>query len=255
MKVSIIGGGGLVGSSAAFALQCGGIVRELAILDANAEAASGQALDLLHGGPSTADQIISSGGYEHIPSSDIICITAGLRRKPDESRLDLINRNTDLFVSILDQCISAGVKKDAIVVCIRNFDSRERHVSEWRHAGAVVTTGRIHNCSDFRRIGQVAPTKRRRKDDQCTVSELACSQAGAHYIVRCIVVRARPQLHQSFSNIDGVSVDECCRRAGVAQRERTVVTHSNQPLEAFWHLPQSGRDDLRPVFLGQVTHL
>ncbi|HTN75757.1 MAG TPA: lactate/malate dehydrogenase family protein [Pirellulaceae bacterium] len=120
MKVSIIGGGGLVGSCAAFALQCGGIVREIAVLDVNAELAGGQALDLLHGAPSVADQVISSGGYEHIPSSDLICITAGLRRKPDESRLDLINRNTDLFVSILDQCIAAGVKKEATVVVVSN---------------------------------------------------------------------------------------------------------------------------------------
>jgi L-lactate dehydrogenase len=74
MKVSIIGGGGLVGSSAGFALQCGGIVSEIALLDVNAELASGQALDLLHGAPSVADQVITSGGYEHIPSSDIICI-------------------------------------------------------------------------------------------------------------------------------------------------------------------------------------
>src|SRR3954464_8182947 len=88
MKVSIIGGGGLVGSSAAFALQCGGVVREIALLDLNQDLASGQALDVLHGSPSTADQIISCGSYEHVPDSDVICITAGLRRKPDESRLD-----------------------------------------------------------------------------------------------------------------------------------------------------------------------
>ena len=67
MKVTIIGGGGLVGSSAGFALQCGGVVREIALLDVNLELAGGQALDLLHGGPSTADQIITSGGYEHVP--------------------------------------------------------------------------------------------------------------------------------------------------------------------------------------------
>lgn len=120
MKVSIIGGGGLVGSSAAFALQCGGIVREIAILDVSQDLASGQALDLLHGGPSTADQIIVSGSYEQIPSSDLICITAGLRRKPDESRLDLINRNTDLFVSILNEIAKAGLKKDAIVLVVSN---------------------------------------------------------------------------------------------------------------------------------------
>jgi len=120
MKVSIIGGGGLVGSSAAFALQCGGLVREIALLDLNTDLAGGQALDLLHGAPSVADQIISSGSYEHIPDSDLICITAGLRRKPDESRLDLINRNVDLFLSILDQIKAVGYKKDATCFVVSN---------------------------------------------------------------------------------------------------------------------------------------
>jgi L-lactate dehydrogenase len=120
MKVSIIGGGGLVGSSAAFALQCGAVVREIAVLDVNQDLATGQMLDLQHGGPSTADQIISAGGYEHIPTSDVVCITAGLRRKPDESRLDLINRNTDLFLSILDQVKAAGLKKSAVVLVVSN---------------------------------------------------------------------------------------------------------------------------------------
>ncbi len=120
MKVSIIGGGGLVGSSAAFALQCGGIAREIALLDVNQELAVGQALDLQHGAPSIADQVIVGGGYEHIPTSDVICITAGLRRKPDESRLDLINRNTDLFVQILRDVKAAGPKPSAIVLVVSN---------------------------------------------------------------------------------------------------------------------------------------
>lgn len=120
MKISIIGGGGLVGSNAAFALQCGGVAREIALVDVNQELAEGQALDILHGGPSTADQIISAGGYEHIPDSDIICITAGLRRKPDESRLDLINRNTDLFLSILAEVGKAGPKDSAIAFVVSN---------------------------------------------------------------------------------------------------------------------------------------
>jgi L-lactate dehydrogenase len=120
MKVSIIGGAGLVGSCTGFALQAGGIVREIALLDVSREAAEGQALDLLHGGPATADQVISSGGYEHVPTSDVICITAGLRRKPDESRLDLINRNVDLFVGILREVQQAGPRRNAIVVVVSN---------------------------------------------------------------------------------------------------------------------------------------
>ncbi|MCE9606730.1 MAG: lactate/malate dehydrogenase family protein [Planctomycetia bacterium] len=120
MKVSIIGGAGLVGSCTAFALQTGKVVREIALLDVNAEAVEGQALDLLHGATLMADQKISSGGYEHIPTSDLICITAGLRRKPDESRLDLINRNTDLFVGILNEIVKVGIKPGAIVVVVSN---------------------------------------------------------------------------------------------------------------------------------------
>ena len=46
-----------------------------------------------------------------IADSDIVVITAGLRRKPDESRLDLINRNVDLFLGILDQVKAAGLKR------------------------------------------------------------------------------------------------------------------------------------------------
>ena len=120
MKISIIGGGGLVGSCAAYALQCGGLAREIALLDVNQELAVGQALDLHHGGPSVADQRIVGGGYEQIPDSDIICITAGLRRKPDESRLDLINRNTDLFVKIVRDVQAAGPKSSAIVLVVSN---------------------------------------------------------------------------------------------------------------------------------------
>ena len=59
MKVSIIGGGGLVGSCTAFALQTGKIVREIALLDVNADLVAGQALDLLHGVELMADQVIT----------------------------------------------------------------------------------------------------------------------------------------------------------------------------------------------------
>jgi L-lactate dehydrogenase len=120
MKVSIIGGGGLVGSSAAFALQCGGIVSQIDLIDLNAEQVKGQALDLLHGASLVADQRIRATGYEAIPESDAVIITAGLRRKPDESRLDLINRNVELFLNILGQVASAGLKRDAIILVVSN---------------------------------------------------------------------------------------------------------------------------------------
>jgi L-lactate dehydrogenase len=120
MKVTIIGGGGRVGSCAAFALQSAGLVSELQILDANKDMAEGEALDLLHGTAFAGDQKIYAGDYTRASNSDIFLITAGLRRKPDESRLDLINRNVVLFVQILDSIKSAGLKKDAQVFVVSN---------------------------------------------------------------------------------------------------------------------------------------
>jgi L-lactate dehydrogenase len=120
MKVSIIGGGGRVGASAAFALQCYNIVSELHLLDANEQAAQGEALDLLHGASFAGDQKIYAGNYDRCSDADLILITAGLRRKPDESRLDLINRNVTLFKQILDSLRSAQLKKDAIIFVVSN---------------------------------------------------------------------------------------------------------------------------------------
>ncbi len=120
MKVTIIGGGGRVGSNAAFALQCAGLVSEIQLLDANADLAAGEALDLLHGSSSASDQRIYAGDYARAADSDLFLITAGLRRKPDESRLDLINRNVALFDSILAAMKAAGFRKDALVFVVSN---------------------------------------------------------------------------------------------------------------------------------------
>lgn len=120
MKVSIIGGGGLVGSMTAYALQCGGVVSDICLIDANKDTAQGQAIDLLHGSSLVADQRIHAGDVDEVKDSNIIVITAGLRRKPDESRLDLINRNVDLFTNLLDQAKSAGIKENAYLVVVSN---------------------------------------------------------------------------------------------------------------------------------------
>lgn len=120
MKVTIVGGGGLVGSMAAFALQCGGVASSICLIDANQDMAKGQAIDLLNGAALTADQRITAGDMSDIASSNVVVVTAGLRRKPDESRLDLINRNVDLFLTLLDQIKAAGLKENTYLVVVSN---------------------------------------------------------------------------------------------------------------------------------------
>jgi L-lactate dehydrogenase len=166
MKVTIIGGGGRVGSCAAFALQCGGIVSELQLLDANLAMAEGEALDLLHGTAYAADQRIYAGDYAKASDSDLYLITAGLRRKPDESRLDLINRNVTLFVQILDSIKAAGMRKDALVFVVSNPVDILTHLAikrlglPWQQVfglGTMLDTSRF--CSFIAQELKLAPTQ------------------------------------------------------------------------------------------------
>src|SRR6202035_2767755 len=120
MKISIIGGGGLVGSMTAYALQCGGVVSSLCLIDADQDMAQGQATDLLHGAALVADQRISAGTMADVANSDVVVVTACLRRKPEESRLDLINRNVDLFLGLLDQMKHVGLKDNAYLLVVSN---------------------------------------------------------------------------------------------------------------------------------------
>jgi len=108
MKVAIIGGGGRVGACAAYCMQQSGLVSEILLLDANEAAAEGEALDLLHGAAYSADQVIRKAGYSCCAQCDVVVITAGSRRKPDESRLDLMNRNVSIFLGIIRDLKSAG---------------------------------------------------------------------------------------------------------------------------------------------------
>jgi L-lactate dehydrogenase len=121
MKVSIIGAGGRVGSTTAYALQLGGIVNEIALIDVfMADQTFGEALDLLHGTSLIASQKIYSGGYEALKGSDVIVITSGLRRKPDEERLALINRNAEMFRSIVKEIKAQKLNDDAVILVVSN---------------------------------------------------------------------------------------------------------------------------------------
>jgi L-lactate dehydrogenase len=98
----------------------GGIAKELVVIDVAREMAEGEALDLRHGASLSAPQKITFGGTEAAEGSDIVIITAGLRRKPDESRLDLINRNVSLFRSILNELRQVNLPEHAVLLVVSN---------------------------------------------------------------------------------------------------------------------------------------
>ena len=95
-KAAIIGCG-FVGSATAFALVQSRIFTELVLIDANRERARGEAMDIAHGIPFSGQMKIYSGDYCDVGDCAVIIITAGAGQKPDETRLDLVHKNVEIF--------------------------------------------------------------------------------------------------------------------------------------------------------------
>lgn len=116
-KVTIVGTG-FVGSTTAYTLMISGLVSELVLIDANTDKAEGEAMDLNHGMPFVRPVKIYTGDYSDCKDSDIVIITAGANQKPGETRLDLVQKNTAIFKSIVSQIVKYN--SDCIILVVTN---------------------------------------------------------------------------------------------------------------------------------------
>ena len=101
-KVVIVGCG-FVGSASAFALMQSKLFSEMVLIDADQKRAEGEALDIGHGMAFASPMKIYAGTYDDITDAAVIVITAGANQKPDETRLDLIKKNSAIMRSIVGE--------------------------------------------------------------------------------------------------------------------------------------------------------
>ncbi|WP_017755783.1 L-lactate dehydrogenase [Calidifontibacillus oryziterrae] len=107
-RIALIGTG-FVGSSYAFALLNQGIAEELVLIDVNKEKSEGDSMDLNHGLPFAPSAMkIWHGDYSDCRDADLVVITAGTNQKPGETRLDLLERNTNIFRAIVTEVMASG---------------------------------------------------------------------------------------------------------------------------------------------------
>ena len=102
-KKAVMIGCGFVGSASVFALMQSGLFTEIVLIDADKNKAEGEAMDISHGIPFASPMKIYAGDYDDIADAAIIVITAGANQKPDETRLDLVNKNIAIFQSIIPE--------------------------------------------------------------------------------------------------------------------------------------------------------
>ncbi|MDY4041020.1 MAG: L-lactate dehydrogenase [Collinsella sp.] len=114
-KIAIVGCG-FVGSSSAFAIMQSGLFSEMVLIDVDRNRAEGEALDIAHGIPFASPMKIYAGDYSDVSDAAMIVVTAGAAQKPGETRLDLVNKNVDIFKSIIPEIRKSGFEGILLIV-------------------------------------------------------------------------------------------------------------------------------------------
>src|SRR2546427_1174016 len=118
-KVTVVGGAGNVGATAARCIAD----RELAdvvVVDIADQKAAGIALDILESCPITGSdsRVIGGADYSQTANSDVVVITSGVPRKPGMSRDDLLNVNFNIMKAVTEQVVKYS--PNCIIVPVAN---------------------------------------------------------------------------------------------------------------------------------------
>jgi len=113
-KIAVIGAGRL-GSTIAFAIMKENVTDELVIIDIIENLVMGEGLDL---GQTCMCRVTGSTDYAAITGADLIVSVAGIARKPDMTREQLLGTNAKIMTSVSEQAVRHA--PDALMLVVAN---------------------------------------------------------------------------------------------------------------------------------------
>ena len=116
-KVGLVGTG-FVGASFAYSLMQQGTAKELVLVDVDKERAEGEAMDLNHGLPFVGNMKIYAADYSALAGAEVTVITAGANQKPDETRLQLLEKNAGIMRGIIPEVVKYN--PDGLIIIASN---------------------------------------------------------------------------------------------------------------------------------------
>lgn len=140
MKIGIVGCG-FVGATAAYAMVMNGVGRELVLVDLNRKRAEAEAADILHAVPFAHNLNVHPGDYADLRGARVVVMAAGVNQKPGETRIQLLERNTAVFRSVIPQIYDNA--PEAVVVVATNPVDVMTHVTAQIAAGYGIPSSRV----------------------------------------------------------------------------------------------------------------
>jgi L-lactate dehydrogenase len=114
-KVVVVGAGS-VGATYSYALAQSGLAEEITLIDVNEDLVRGQVLDLVHGQPFFPSVKISTGTEKDYADAQLVVITAGSAQRPGETRLKLLQKNTEIVGGIAESVAGSGCRGVMLIV-------------------------------------------------------------------------------------------------------------------------------------------
>ena len=115
-KLLIVGGGGMVGATAAYACALRSVIEEIVLIDRSEDLAWGQAADINDAMGIDRNVVVHTGDYSDINDDDIVVITAGAPQLPGQTRLELIDVNAKIMRDIVKNIMANGAKPYLVIV-------------------------------------------------------------------------------------------------------------------------------------------
>ncbi len=116
-KVVVIGAG-RVGEAVVYTLAMSRTASEIVMVDVVADRAKGSALDINHGLAFHKQVTVRQGDYSECADAKVIIVSAGLARKPGQTRLDLAKSNVKIARSIAKSIMEHA--ENPLIVVISN---------------------------------------------------------------------------------------------------------------------------------------
>lgn len=115
---AVIIGAGQVGVACAYSMVIQNTVDELVITDLNRTKLEGEVMDLEQGLSFLQPTTIKAGELADCRDADVVIITAGARQRPGETRLELLQRNVEVFRTLIPEIVHYC--RDAILLVVTN---------------------------------------------------------------------------------------------------------------------------------------
>ncbi|HIX60404.1 MAG TPA: L-lactate dehydrogenase [Candidatus Blautia gallistercoris] len=206
-KIVVVGAGN-VGEAIAYTLMVRVQANDIVLIDVNDDRAHGAALDIGHGTSFFKQVWVRHGGYEECADAKLVIITAGIARKPGQTRLDLAKTNVSIVEDITRNIMKYA--KNPMLLVVSNpadITTMAAQKVSGLPAERVIGSGTSLDTARFRYLLS--------KKLQVNIEDINAYIIGEHGDSQVPVF--------SSANVGGFPMDEFARQVGVELNKEEIA--------------------------------